>query len=116
MPDALPPIGFGLWKVAREEAADVAYEAIKAGYRHLDCAADYGNEIEVGQGIARAIDDGLATREELWVTSKLWNTFHAPEHVEENRGTAPARRARRKVDGHDLEAALGAEEELATVC
>ncbi|RGP39731.1 D-xylose reductase [Altererythrobacter insulae] len=83
MPDALPPIGFGFWKVAREDAADVAYEAIKAGYRQLDCAADYGNEIQVGEGIARAIADGIVTREELWITSKLWNTFHAPEHVEE---------------------------------
>lgn len=83
LPDTIPAIGFGFWKVAREDAADVAYQAIEAGYRHLDCAADYGNEIEVGQGIARAIADGLVTREELWVTSKLWNTFHAPEHVEE---------------------------------
>ena len=83
MSDTLPPIGFGFWKVAREDAADVAYEAIKAGYRHLDCAADYGNEIEVGEGIARAIADGLVTRDKLWITSKLWNTFHAPEHVEE---------------------------------
>ena len=80
--ETIPQIGFGFWKVAREEAADTAYEAIKAGYRHLDCACDYGNEIEVGQGIARAIAEGLVTREELWVTSKLWNTFHAPQHVE----------------------------------
>lgn len=79
----ITPIGFGFWKVAREDAADTAYEAIKAGYRHLDCAADYGNEMEVGQGIARAISDGLVTRDELWITSKLWNTFHAKEHVEE---------------------------------
>lgn len=79
----IPPIGFGFWKVAREDAADTAYEAIKAGYRHLDCAADYGNEMEVGQGIARAISDGLVTRDDLWITSKLWNTFHAKEHVEE---------------------------------
>ncbi len=83
LPDTIPSIGFGFWKVAREDAADVAYQAIEAGYRHLDCAADYGNEVEVGQGIARAIADGLVTREELWVTSKLWNTFHAPQHVEE---------------------------------
>ncbi|MFN2099897.1 aldo/keto reductase [Altererythrobacter sp. MF3-039] len=83
MPESIPPVGFGFWKVAREETADVAYQAILAGYRHLDCAADYGNEIEVGQGIARAIADGLVSREELWITSKLWNTFHAPEHVEE---------------------------------
>ena len=79
----IPPIGFGFWKVAREDAANVTYDAIKAGYRHLDCAADYGNETEVGQGIARAIADGLVTRDDLWITSKLWNTFHAPEHVEE---------------------------------
>ncbi|MBX7527709.1 aldo/keto reductase [Qipengyuania vesicularis] len=83
MPDSIPAIGFGFWKVAREKAADIAYEAIAAGYRHLDCAADYGNEAEVGEGIARAIADGLVTREDLWITSKLWNTFHAPEHVEE---------------------------------
>ena len=50
--------------------------------RHLDCACDYGNEVEVGLGIARAIDEGLVTREDLWITSKLWNTYHAPEHVE----------------------------------
>jgi D-xylose reductase len=81
--DTIPAIGFGFWKVAREDAADVAYEAIKAGYRHLDCAADYANEAEVGEGIARAIADGLVTRDELWITSKLWNTYHAREHVEE---------------------------------
>lgn len=81
--DHIPTIGFGFWKVAREDAADVAYAAIKAGYRHLDCAADYGNEAEVGHGIARAISDGLVTRDNLWITSKLWNTFHAPEHVKE---------------------------------
>ena len=80
--DTMRPIGFGFWKVSREVAANTAYEAIKAGYRHLDCACDYGNEIEIGEGIARAISDGLVTRQELWITSKLWNTFHAPEHVE----------------------------------
>lgn len=83
MPDQIPPIGFGFWKVAREDAAKVAYRAIEAGYRHLDCAADYANEAEIGQGIARAIADGLVSREDLWITSKLWNTFHAAEHVEE---------------------------------
>ena len=47
----------------------------------LDCACDYGNEKEVGEGIRAALDAGTCTREELWVTSKLWNTFHAKEHV-----------------------------------
>jgi len=48
----------------------------------LDGACDYGNEVEVGQGIKRAIDEGIVTRKDLWVTSKLWNTFHRAEHVE----------------------------------
>ena len=79
----MPRQGFGLWKVPREDTAATVVEAIRAGYRHFDSAADYGNEIETGAGIAQAISEGLVTRDELWITSKLWNTFHAPEHVEE---------------------------------
>ena len=79
---SIPPLGFGLWKVPQDSCANQVYEAIELGYRHLDSASDYGNEVEVGNGIARAIKDGLCTREELWITSKLWNTYHAPEHVE----------------------------------
>ncbi|GAA4035969.1 aldo/keto reductase [Parerythrobacter jejuensis] len=78
----MPKIGFGLWKVAPEDCEDTVLEAIKAGYRHFDCAADYGNEAEVGAGFAAAFAQGIVTRDELWITSKLWNTFHAPEHVE----------------------------------
>jgi len=77
----IPPIGFGLWKIPEDQCADAVYQAIKLGYRHLDSASDYGNETQVGEGIKRAIDDGLCCRNELWVTSKLWNTYHAPEHV-----------------------------------
>jgi D-xylose reductase len=79
----MPPVGFGLWKIPREDTANAVVEAIRAGYRHFDSAADYANEAESGEGFARAIAEGLVTREELWITSKLWNTFHAPEHVEE---------------------------------
>ena len=75
-------VGLGLWKVDKEICATTVYNAIKVGYRHIDSASDYGNEVEVGQGIARAIEEGICTREELWITSKLWNTFHAPEHVQ----------------------------------
>lgn len=74
-------VGLGLWKLAKDECADVVYEAIKCGYRHFDSASDYGNEVEVGQGIARALSDGICAREDLWITSKLWNTFHRKEHV-----------------------------------
>jgi D-xylose reductase len=75
------PLVFGFWKVAKDVCAEVCYQAIKAGYRRLDCACDYGNEEQVGQGITRAIEDGLCTRSSLFVTSKLWNTYHKPEHV-----------------------------------
>jgi D-xylose reductase len=79
--EKIPKVGFGLWKIPQDICADAVYNAIKAGYRHLDSASDYGNEVQVGDGIKRAIDDGLCTRADLWVTSKLWNTYHAKEHV-----------------------------------
>ena len=41
----------------------------------------YKNEVECGQGLKRAIDEGLVTRKEMWITSKLWNTYHRKEHV-----------------------------------
>lgn len=77
----MPVIGLGLWKIDKTMVADVVFEAIRAGYRHLDSACDYGNEKQVGEGIRRALDEGLCKREELWVTSKLWNTYHRKEHV-----------------------------------
>jgi len=77
----MPAIGFGLWKVTKSSCADTVYNAIKSGYRLLDGAGDYGNEKEAGEGLNRAIKDGLVKRDEIFVTSKLWNTFHAREHV-----------------------------------
>ena len=78
----MPAVGLGLWKIDSKCVAETVYEAIKRGYRHLDSAADYGNEKQVGEGIARALADGLCKREDLWITSKLWNTFHRKEHVQ----------------------------------
>ena len=60
---------------------NTVYEAIKNGYRMIDSASDNGNEIQVGLGIARAIDEGICSREDLFVISKLWNTFHRPSKV-----------------------------------
>jgi D-xylose reductase len=78
----MPLVGFGCWKVHNDTAADQIYNAIKAGYRLFDGAEDYGNEKEVGQGIKRAIDEGLVKRSDLFITSKLWNNYHHPDNVE----------------------------------
>ncbi|KAI1841406.1 hypothetical protein JX266_012417 [Neoarthrinium moseri] len=77
----MPQVGFGLWKVDNKVCADTVYNAIKSGYRLLDGACDYGNEKECGEGVARAIKDGLVKREELFIVSKLWPTFNDPEQV-----------------------------------
>ena len=77
----MPAVGLGYWKVEESAAAALTVEAVRMGYRLLDCASDYGNEANVGEGIAEVARLGLCKREELWVTSKLWNTYHRPEHV-----------------------------------
>ncbi len=79
---SMPAVGYGFWKVERSDAPRLAYQSLELGYRHLDCASDYGNEAEVGIGINQAISNGVCRRQDLWVTSKLWNTYHRPEHVE----------------------------------
>ncbi len=79
--DKLPAIGLGTWKSAPGEVFNAVIEAIKAGYRHIDCAAIYGNEAEVGQAIEKVLADQVLRREDLWVTSKLWNNAHRREQV-----------------------------------
>jgi len=77
----MPIIGMGLWKLEQDKAAKAVRDAIAMGYRHLDSATDYANEAQVGEGISQALAEGLCCRDELWVTSKLWNTDHRAEHV-----------------------------------
>lgn len=77
----MPLVGFGAWKVPTDTCADTIYNAIKTGYRLIDGAQDYDNEKECGEGVARAIKDGLIKREDIFITSKLWNTYHAKENV-----------------------------------
>ncbi len=76
-----PSVGLGLWKIEPENTARMVKTAIETGYRHLDSASDYGNESFTGTGIQASLKEGLVKREELWVTSKLWNSNHRPEHV-----------------------------------
>jgi len=79
--DQMPALGLGTWKSAPKEAYDAVLEAIKVGYRHIDCAHIYNNEKEIGEALAKAFREGWVKREELWITSKLWNDCHEEEHV-----------------------------------
>lgn len=79
--DSLPAVGLGLWKIPRPQTAELVQSAVRAGYRHFDAACDYGNEAEVGAGLKRSLAAGECRRDELWITSKLWNTYHRAEHV-----------------------------------
>jgi diketogulonate reductase-like aldo/keto reductase len=78
---SLPAVGLGTWKIDQAIAAETVVEAARAGYRHFDCAADYGNEAEVGAGLQRVLKLDICQRQDLWITSKLWNTYHRRERV-----------------------------------
>lgn len=80
--DKLPALGLGTWLSKKNEVYDAVLDAIKAGYRHIDCAYIYGNEAEIGQALQLAFDSGMVKREDVFITSKLWNSDHAPERVE----------------------------------
>lgn len=81
--DAIPLLGFGTWNLKEKNTSEAVSYAIQVGYRHIDCAAIYGNEEEVGKGIADGIKKAGIKREDIWITSKLWNDHHAPEAVQE---------------------------------
>lgn len=75
----IPCLGFGTWKVPEEQVIPAVKEAVKIGYRHIDTATSYGNEAGVGQ----AIRDCGVPREELFITSKLWNPHQGYKSTQE---------------------------------
>ncbi|GMY05615.1 NADP-dependent D-sorbitol-6-phosphate dehydrogenase [Fagus crenata] len=77
----MPMVGFGVWRVEGKDMRNLITNAIKIGHRHFDCAADYKNEPEVGEALAGAFRTGLVKREDLFITTKLWNSDHG--HVVE---------------------------------
>lgn len=80
--DRLPALGLGTWKAAPGAVYAAVLEALSIGYRHIDCAPIYQNEAEVGKALTKAFAAGQVDRQELWLTSKLWNGSHGPEQVQ----------------------------------
>lgn len=77
----MPVMGLGTFLSAAGTVYQAVRWAIKLGYKHIDCASVYGNEAEIGQALHDAFAEGDAKREELFITSKLWNDSHKMEDV-----------------------------------
>ena len=78
----MPVVGIGTFTLTSEQASDSVYWALGDGYSLIDTAAAYGNEEGVGQGIKRAIDEGLVKREDIFVTTKLWFDNYTMEGID----------------------------------
>ena len=79
--DLIPTLGLGTWKSKPGEVKEAIISAISNGYRHIDCAAIYGNEKEIGIAFNELFSKGIVHRDELFITSKLWNDKHKQEDV-----------------------------------
>ncbi|XP_037052277.1 1,5-anhydro-D-fructose reductase-like [Bradysia coprophila] len=77
----IPAIGLGTARAKENDCEQAVKDAIDAGYRHIDTAFVYENEKEVGNGVRAKIDEGVIKREDIFITTKLWNTFHDPADV-----------------------------------
>ena len=70
----MPILGLGMFSLSNDQAENSTYWALKAGFRLIDTARIYGNEAAVGRGLQRAIDEGIVTREEVFITTKMWTS------------------------------------------
>ena len=70
----MPILGIGTYALSDTQAENSVYWALKAGFRLIDTARIYGNEAAVGKGLKRAIDEGVVTREEVFITTKMWTS------------------------------------------
>ncbi|RZB40430.1 Aldo ket red domain containing protein [Asbolus verrucosus] len=77
----IPIVGLGTYKSPPGDVQRAVKDAIDCGYRHIDCAWFYENEVEVGEGIHEKFSDGTIKRDDIFITSKLWNNFHAKNKV-----------------------------------
>lgn len=78
----MPALGFGTLIPDATDTRNATRTALEVGFRHFDCAERYRNEEQVGETIREAIQAGSVTREDLFVTTKLWNNNHRPERVQ----------------------------------
>jgi len=79
----IPVLGIGTWNSPRELVGGSIRKALQLGYRHIDCAWIYKNEIEVGEELTKVFNEGQIKREDLFITSKVWNTHKSPKTVRE---------------------------------
>ena len=70
---SMPLLGYGTWNLDSSNVSTAVSAALLSGFRHIDCAAIYGNQKEVGKGIAQGLAEAGIARSEIWITSKLWN-------------------------------------------
>lgn len=79
--DQMQAIGLGTWKATGDEVKRAVKDALEAGVRHIDTAAIYGNETEIGEALQEVFSEGNIARSDVFITSKLWNDAHTQESV-----------------------------------
>jgi len=95
---AIPALGFGTLIPNLAETRSATTNALRVGFRHFDCAERYRNEREVGESLSAEFATGAIAREDVFITTKLWNTNHRPERVEPAFAASCARLGIRYVD------------------